>query len=229
MFSIIIPVLHETAIINTLLDSLRKLDQDEPFETIVVDGSPTKDTLQVIADADVKKYACRQGRGYQMNEGAAHATGDILVFLHADTFLPLNALSVIRTSLENTRFVGGAFTLQIESQTMFFRMIAAVTNLRCQITHAPYGDQVIFVRKSFFDAMGGYADLPLMEDVDLMRRIKKKKAEIIILPETVLTSNRRWFQEGFLHTLLRDNTIIFLYWCGVQAEKLAKFYPWLQQ
>jgi rSAM/selenodomain-associated transferase 2 len=225
-FSIIIPVLHESKIINILLDSLEQLERDKSFEIIVVDGSLTQDTLQVIRDKNVKKYACPQGRGRQMNEGAAHATGDILIFLHADTFLPPNVLSLIQTALENKQYVGGAFTLQIQSQTLFFRIIAAITTFRCRITRAPYGDQVIFLRKPYFDTIGGYANMPLMEDVELMRRIKKKKGQIIILPTPVITSDRRWHQEGLLYTLLRDNGIIFLYWCGISAEKLAKFYPW---
>ena len=225
-FSIIIPVLHEADIITALLDSLRQLEWDEPFEIIVVDGSTTQDTLQMIADTDVLKYACPQGRGRQMNEGAAHATGDFLVFLHADTFLPPNALSLIQSTLENKRYVGGAFTLQIQSQISFLRAIAAYSTLRSQISRAPYGDQVIFLRKAYFEAIGGYADIPLMEDVELMRRIKKKKGQIIILPTPVITSDRRWHQEGVLYTLLRDNIIIILYLCGVPAEKLIRFYPW---
>jgi rSAM/selenodomain-associated transferase 2 len=228
-FSIIIPVLHESAIIRALLDSLEQLERDEPFEIIVVDGSPTQDTLRVITQENVMKYACRQGRGRQMNEGAAHATGDILVFLHADTFLPPNALSLIQTTLEDNHYVGGAFTLQIHPPTPFLRMIAAYSTLRSQISRAPYGDQVIFLRKHYFDAIGGYADIPLMEDVELMRRIKRNKGRTIILPSPVITSDRRWHQEGFLYTLLRDNIIIFLYWCRIPAEKLAKFYPWQTQ
>lgn len=225
-FSIIIPVLHEAEIITTLLDSLRQLEWDEPFEIIIVDGSKTQDTLQVISDTNVLKYACPQGRGRQMNEGAAHATGDILVFLHADTFLPPNALSLIQSTLENKRYVGGAFTLQIQSQISFLRAIAAYSTLRAQISRIPYGDQVIFLRKAYFKAIGGYADIPLMEDVELMRRIKKMNGQIIILPTPVITSDRRWHQEGVLHTLLRDNIIIILYLCGMPAEKLIRFYPW---
>jgi rSAM/selenodomain-associated transferase 2 len=228
-FSIIIPVLHESEIIHTQLESLKHIATDEAFEIIVVDGSPTKDTLRVIPEKNVIKYTCPQGRGRQMNEGAVHATGDILVFLHADTFLPPNAFSLIQTALENQRYVGGAFTLQIQSQTSFLKMIAAYSTLRSQISRAPYGDQVIFLRKTYFDAIGGYADIPLMEDVELMRRIRKKKGHIIILPTPVITSDRRWHQEGFFYTLLRDNIIIFLYWCGMPAEKLAKFYPWPKQ
>ncbi len=228
-FSIIIPVLHESKIINTLLDSLDRLKRDEPFEIIVVDGSPTQDTLQVISKKNVMKYGSPQGRGRQMNKGAAHATGDILIFLHADTFLPSNALSLIQTTLTDQHYVGGAFALGIQSQNPLLKMIASFSTLRSHLTRAPYGDQVIFLRKSYFDTIGGYQDIPLMEDVELMRRIKKKDGEIIILSTPVITSDRRWNQEGLLYTTVRDLIIIFLYWCGMPAEKLVKFYPWQKE
>jgi rSAM/selenodomain-associated transferase 2 len=227
-FSIIIPVLHEGKIINPLLERLDHLQTDRPVEVIVVDGSPTKDTLSVISKKIIKKYSCLQGRGRQMNLGAAHASGDILVFLHADTILPTNALMVIDETLQNENLVGGAFTLQIQSKKHLLHMIAVYSTLRSRLTRAPYGDQVIFLRKSYFDALGGYRDIPLMEDVELMRRIKKKKGKISILPTPVITSERRWNQEGLFYTAVRDTIIIFLYWCGIPAEKLARFYPWQQ-
>lgn len=225
-FSIIIPVLHEAKTIQILLDSLRHLITDVPFEIIVVDGSPTQDTLQVISDETIKRYSCQAGRARQMNLGAAHASGDILVFLHADTLLPVNALMIIQETLQNQQLVGGAFSLLINSQRFVLRMMAVFSTFRSRLTRAPYGDQAIFLRKSYFDSIGGYQNLPLMEDVELMRRIKKKKDYIIILPIAVVTSDRRWNQEGLLYTTLRDTVIIFLYWCRMPAEKLARFYPW---
>jgi len=228
-FSIVIPVLHESKIINTLLDSLKQIKNDESVEIIVVDGSPTQDTLGVISDKDVRKYSCPQGRGRQMNEGAANATGEILIFLHADTFLPSNAFSLIKTTLENKRYIGGAFALGIQTQNPLLKMIASFSTLRSRLTRAPYGDQVQFFRKSFFDKLGGYQHIPLMEDVEIMRRVRKNHGEIVILSTSVITSDRRWTQEGFLYTTVRDLIIIFLYWCGFPAEKLAKFYPWQKE
>jgi rSAM/selenodomain-associated transferase 2 len=227
MFSIIIPVLHETEIINLLLESLKDITKDYSAEIIIVDGSPTQDTLAVITDTSVQKLHSIQGRAVQMNTGAAHATGEILVFLHADTFLPPNALSKIQNCLQNPDIVGGAFTSQPNSRNRFIQAIYKTSMLRAHITRAPYGDQVIFLRKTFFDTLGGYANLPLMEDVELMRRVKKKGGRIMILPDIALTSARRWTQEGILYSWLRDNYIIFLYWCGVPAQKLEQFYPWL--
>jgi rSAM/selenodomain-associated transferase 2 len=225
-FSIIIPVLHESEFINTQLEAVKHLETDEPFEIIVVDGSPTLDTLQVITDDTIITSSCQQGRGRQMNTGATRASGDILVFLHADTILPTDALLLIRKTFQNEQIVGGAFTLQIQSSSLTLRMAAAFSTIRSRISHVPYGDQVIFLRQSFFDAIGGYQNIPLMEDVELMRRIRKKKGNIIVLPDPVVTSARRWAQEGLYYATLRNTIIIFLYWCGISVEKLAKFYPW---
>jgi rSAM/selenodomain-associated transferase 2 len=224
-FSIIIPVIHESKVIHKLLESLAQLETDELFEIIIVDGSPTQDTLRAITDKNVMKYASSPGRGCQMNKGATHARGDILVFVHADTLLPPKALSLIQTALENQRYIGGAFSHQFQLQTPYFKMLATLATLRSQITRAPYGDQVHFFRKTYFDTIGGYKDMPLMEDVELMRRIRKKNDQIIILPYHTITSARRWNQEGLFYTSLRDIIIIFLYWCGMPAEKLARFYP----
>lgn len=225
-FSIIIPVLHESEIIHAQLESLKDIETEDAFEIIVVDGSPTRDTLQVITDNTIILCSSPPGRGRQMNLGAARATGDVLVFLHADTSLPRNALMLIQKHLQNMLLVGGAFSLQIDSHRPLLTMTAAFTTLRSQITRAPYGDQVIFLRKTYFDAIGGYRDIPLMEDVELMRRIKKKEGKIIILPTPVVTSDRRWNQEGLWYTTLRNSLIIFLYSCGIPAEKLVKVYPW---
>lgn len=225
-FSIIIPVLHESELINTQLEVVKHLETEDLFEIIVVDGSPTCDTLQVITDKTVVTCSCQQGRGHQMNVGAARASGDILVFLHADTTLPMHALLQIRETLQNKQIVGGGFTLHIQSPRLILRIVAAFSTIRSRITRAPYGDQVIFLRKSYFETIGGYQEIPLMEDVELMRRIRKKRGRIIILQTPVVTSARRWDQEGIYYATLRDNIIIFLYWCGVPAKKLAKFYPW---
>jgi rSAM/selenodomain-associated transferase 2 len=204
---------------------LHDLVKEKPCEIIVVDGSKTQDTLGVITDNTIKKYSCEKGRGRQMNLGAAHASGEILIFLHADTRLPSNALRIITEVLQGHQIVGGAFSLQIDSDKLLLRMTALFSTLRSRMTRAPYGDQVIFLRKTIFDAIGGYQEIPIMEDVELMRRIKKQKEKIIILSTSIVTSDRRWKQEGLLYTTLRDTLIIFLYWCGVPAEKLARFYP----
>ncbi len=222
--SIIIPVLHETALINALLGHLRTLSLNEQCEMIVVDGSKTGDTLAVIANDDVVCLVSSCGRARQMNAGAAVAGGDILLFLHADTRLPADALLRIGQALQEKACRGGAFDLAIDSEKWLIRLIASVASLRSRFTRIPYGDQAIFIRRDVFRDLGGYPDIPLFEDVALMRQLKKKGAPLAILAPGVVTSSRRWDREGPLYVTLRNWLLLAAYHLGMSPEKLAKFY-----
>jgi len=222
--SVIIPVLNEAETINTTLAHLKNTSLGENFEIIVADGDSSGNTLKVVNDPDIVKVLSPKGRGLQMNAGANEANGEVLVFLHSDTDLPINAATAIRTALAEPNIVGGAFDLGIQSDRQIYKIIAAAASLRSRITRIPYGDQAIFIKKSFFFHMGGFQDIPLMEDVELMRRIKKKRCQIKILPNKVKTSPRRWQQEGPLYCTLRNWTIILLYLAGVSPAKLIHFY-----
>ena len=164
------------------------------------------------------------GRGRQMNAGASDALGEILIFLHADTCLQVDALTLIRHALANRQYVAGAFDLGIRSKKLIFKIIANTASLRSRFTRMPYGDQVIFIRKDYFQTIGGYRTIPLMEDVDLFKRIKKGGDTICILPARALTSPRRWENEGIISCTLRNWMLIILYQIGVSPEKLAHFY-----
>jgi len=166
----------------------------------------------------------QRGRARQMNKGAVHAGGKILLFLHADTLLPEGALQRISALMEKGAVVAGAFELGIDSARPVFRIIEKAASLRSRILRIPYGDQAIFIRKDYFRALGGFREIPLMEDVELMRRIKKAGDRISIIPEKVKTSPRRWEKEGILFCTLRNWTLISLYFLGVSPERLAKFY-----
>ena len=159
-----------------------------------------------------------------MNAGAATAHGEILIFLHADTKLPDNALGKISRVLQDERYVGGAFDLGIDSRRLFLKYISARASLRSRLNRIPYGDQAIFIRKDYFDQIGRFKDIPLMEDVDLMRRIKKDKKKIYILSDKVMTSARRWERDGALYTTLRNQILIALFYLGVSPYRLAKYY-----
>jgi len=222
--SVIIPVLNEAAIINQVIDGIYRLPYDRTVEIIVVDGSPGGETFNAIKINDVKKFVSRNGRSHQLNEGSLNARGEILLFLHADTELPQNALNAISSVLDNKKYVGGAFDLGIQSGRRVFRLIETGASLRSRITRVPYGDQAIFIRKDYFDSIGGFSQIPLMEDVELMRRIKKAGDKIYIIPEKVKTSPRRWEKEGIVYCTLRNWTLISLYSMGVPTEKLAAFY-----
>jgi len=159
-----------------------------------------------------------------MNAGAAAARGEILIFLHADTTLPENALEKISRAMQDPDFVGGAFDLKIDSERLFLKYISVRASLRSRWNRIPYGDQAIFIRKKYFDQIGGYKEIPLMEDVDLMRRIKKDGKKIFILPDKVTTSARRWESDGMLYTTLRNQILVRLFYLGISPHKLAKYY-----
>jgi len=223
-FSIIIPVLHEGERINDLIGHLRQLDPEKMSEIIVVDGAPEKDTLRAIHDDEITKIFTEKGRARQMNAGAFAAKGDILIFLHADTELPLSVLRRMNEFISRNQYVGGAFDLGIKSDKRIYRVIAFLGSLRSRLNRIPYGDQAIFVRRDYFNKIVGYKDVPLMEDVEFMRRIKRSGKKILISHDRVMTSPRRWEEEGLTYCILRNWTLQVLYFLGVSPHKLVKYY-----
>jgi rSAM/selenodomain-associated transferase 2 len=222
--SIIIPVWNEASIINQTINTLLSLPCDDDLEVIVVDVGPSGETIGAIRNREVKTAVAEKGRAKQMNKGASVALGNILVFLHADTVLPKDALQSISSAMQKKDIVGGAFDLGIQSDRLIFRIIENAASLRSRITRIPYGDQAPFIRRDYFHAVGGFKEIPLMEDVELMRRINKAGDRIHIIPEKVKTSPRRWETEGILYCTVRNWTISTLYFLGVPPEKLMRFY-----
>lgn len=222
--SVIIPVLHEGEHINEILQSLSSAAGDVPYEVIVVDADPAGGTIAQISDHRVMTARALRGRALQMNAGAARACGDILLFLHADTLLPGKAFSNIIGALSDGRFIGGAFDLGISNRRLIFRIIGFAASFKHRLTRVPYGDQAIFMRRDYFKAIGGYPEIPLMEDVELMKRVKRQGGRIIILRETVATSSRKWEKDGVAYTIFRNWVIQALYLFGVSAERLVKYY-----
>ncbi|MBM2838076.1 MAG: glycosyl transferase family 2 [Deltaproteobacteria bacterium] len=217
--SVVIPVLNEEKVIER---NLRDLNKNLITETIVSDGGSNDDTV-VIASRFAKVVHSNPGRGAQMNFGAKAATCDILLFLHADTILPDQWRDRILSSMADEGVVGGAFSLSIDSDRLSHRIIAATANLRSRLTKLPYGDQGIFVKRSVFEKIGGFKDIPIMEDVDLMRRLKKS-GKVIILDDKVKTLARRWEKEGVVYSTLRNWLLLTLFYMGVTPERLYKLY-----
>jgi rSAM/selenodomain-associated transferase 2 len=222
--SVIVPVYREAAVINLTLADLPAPSPAVPIEIIVVDGHPAGTTLEVIARSDVRKVIGPRGRGPQMNRGAALANGAVLLFLHADTLLPANAFARIAEALAGSGAVGGAFGLGIRSPRAAFRVIEAAVALRSRLTRIPYGDQGIFLKRRFFNALGGFMDIPIMEDVELMRRVKRSGHRLVFLPHRVQTSARRWEREGIVFCTLRNWLLMTLFLCGAPPRRLARFY-----
>ena len=223
-FSIIVPVFHEGEKVNELIGHLHHLDPEKNLEIIIVDGSLERDTLKAINSNHVIKISSEKGRAKQMNIGASAAKGEILIFLHADTELPIQALKKINTLLEQKGYVGGAFDLGIKSDKFVFRVIEVLASLRSRLNKIPFGDQAIFIRREYFNAIGGYKEIPLMEDVELMRRIKKSGSKTWIFHDRVMTSPRRWEMEGVIYCTLRNWTLQTLYFLGVSPDKLIRYY-----
>jgi rSAM/selenodomain-associated transferase 2 len=222
--SVVIPVLREQGLINGAIQRIRGLTSGGTAEIIVVDGGTEAETLAVIRDDEVKRIASERGRGKQMNKGAAAAKGDVLLFLHVDTQLPPDALRRIIALMDETRFSAGAFDLGISALGLSYRIIEKAASLRSRLTGIPYGDQAIFIRRNYFMSLGGYKELPIMEDVNLMRRIRRGGGRIGFIREKVRTSARRWEKEGVVRCTCRNWIIMALYLLGVPPERLAAWY-----
>jgi rSAM/selenodomain-associated transferase 2 len=191
---------------------------------IVVDGGSDDATMQMAARfSGVRLLSSPRGRARQMNAGARAARGDLLLFLHADTWLPQEALGAVSAAFDDARVVGGRFDVRFDSPRPVLRMIAFFMNLRSRASGISTGDQAIFVRREVFETMGGYPDMPLMEDVDLTRRLKRR-GRLAALPLRVTTSARKWEREGVLRTMALMWALRFLYMVGVSPTRLHRWY-----
>ncbi|MGD9085944.1 MAG: TIGR04283 family arsenosugar biosynthesis glycosyltransferase [Desulfobacterales bacterium] len=218
--SIIIPALNEAATIENTLSALQGVDH---LEVIVVDGGSTDETVDLARRQGAKVLQTQAGKANQMNCGAAAASGEVLVFLHADTRLPGDFNRLILAALNQTGVVAGAFRLAIDSQAAGIRFIERVADMRSRYLQLPYGDQALFMKKSVFDAIGGFADVPIMEDFILVRRLRRK-GKIAILPAAVITSPRRWLHFGILKTWMVNQMIVIAFYLGISPERLARWY-----
>lgn len=224
VFSIVVPVLNEATGINKLVEHIRCLEGADCCEIIVVDGDSDGGTVNAIADGAVVRIIGEQSRARQMNAGAAIAKGEVLVFLHADTELPIAAIPRIAESLEEDAIVGGAFDAGIDTMDLAVRFVTMIARIKHRINRVPFGDQAIFLRRDYFEKIGGFKDIPLMEDIELMKRIKKRGDRIRIISLRVKTSARRWRKEGLVHGVLRNFLLRVLFSMGVSPEKLVRYY-----
>lgn len=228
--SVIIPTLNEERTIMATLAHTAALGFDE---LIVVDGGSLDQTPVLVesykrrtqspAQSPVRLVTAPCGRAHQMNEGAKASRGEILLFLHADTQLPGDAKMMIDTTLADQRMVGGRFDVRFDRPSMWGTIISRMMNWRSRLSGIATGDQALFVRRPIFEQMGGFADMPLMEDIDFSRRLKRKGATAA-LTATVTTSFRRWERHGPLRTILLMWVLRFLYWIGISPSHLVEWY-----
>jgi len=220
-FSIVVPTLNEGPGIKQTLTSLASWRRDG-HEVIVVDGGSQDETVACATPLVDCVVESERGRARQMNAGAARAKGDVLLFLHADTSLPDEAQTLIVSKISAQR-PWGRFDVRLSGSQKMFRVIERLMNWRSCLTGIATGDQGIFVLRSRFEALGGFPDQPLMEDIELSKRLKKQARPICIhIP--LITSSRRWEQRGIFTTILLMWRLRLLYWLGVDANKLARLY-----
>ena len=221
-FSIIMPVLNEAAILESQLAHVTSQCSHLDHELLIVDGGSCDATVTIA-----ERYGCvlnaPRGRASQMNAGAAVANGDVLLFLHADTTLPDTAFIAIERALASPMVVGGAFRLCFNCTNWSYRLVAFTTNLRSQMRTLFTGDQAYFIRTTSFRAIGGYPDQPLMEDLEIITRLRKI-GKVVLLPHYVTTSARRHAKIGLWRTVLFMWYLRTLYKFGVSPAQLRQMY-----
>jgi len=214
--SVIIPVYRDAAALKRTLAST-------DFSRAELIVSATRDDASLAelraARKDIVWVDAPRGRAFQMNAGAAFARGDWLVFLHADTKLPAEWCEVIEDASRDPRVAAGCFRFALDSDAPMARVIELGVRLRVAVLGLPYGDQAIFVRRTVFEAMGGYAHLPIMEDVDLVQRLRRR-GRLFRSSKPAITSSRRWERDGWIGRTARHLLLILLYFSGVPPERL---------
>lgn len=217
--SIVIPTLNEAANISQAIEKAQRI---KPCEIIVVDGGSHDGTLEHAKSAD-RRIGSPAGRSLQMNAGAEIASGDVLLFLHADCWLEQGAIEAVRRILQQPDVVGGCFRQKIESPGLFYRLLERGNSLRVKTLKWAYGDQGIFVRKEAFRQAGGFPPIKLMEDLYFIKKLKKL-GKIALVDHPIHVSARRWKSKGVIGQTLRNWALISLAQCGVPPDRLARFY-----
>jgi rSAM/selenodomain-associated transferase 2 len=218
--SIVIPTLNEAACIAGTVQSLRR---QQPGEIIVVDGGSDDDTIALAGDADLV-LTTPPGRATQMNAGAACARGDGLLFLHADCTLEEHALDAAEALLRRTSVIAGCFSMRVQANGWTYRVIDGCASARVRLTGVIYGDQGLLLRRADFERLGGFPNVRFMEDVEFSQRLQRE-GRIVVLPQRIFVSPRRWQKAGIVRQTLRNWTLTALALGGVSPDRLAGSYP----
>ena len=221
--TVVIPTLNEE---ETIEQTLSRLHHPAFSEILVVDGGSHDHTLARVATAapHARILSGTKGRARQMNSGAAASKEDVLLFLHADTLLPLTAADDVLTTLQDPRTIGGRFDVRFDRDSGWYWLICRMMNWRSRLTGIVTGDQALFVRRPVFEAVGGFPDIPVMEDIALSKQLKRV-GRIAALKSCVLTSSRRWTRHGTIRTIVLMWGLRFLFFVGVAPARLKPWYP----
>ena len=218
--SIIIPAINEA---DNIANTIESIGPGDKKEVIVVDGGSNDDTVGIAKSLGARVITSAPPRARQMNQGADQATGDVFLFLHADTRLPEKFDEFVFNSFKQPKMVAGAFEFRMDSPIPGLRLIERLANWRSRCLKMPYGDQAIFLSSKLFHYLGGFLDIAIMEDFELVRRLRKQ-GKIVILPVPVFTSPRRWQNFGILKTTLINQLVIAAYVMGIAPEVIARWY-----
>ncbi|MCF7820999.1 MAG: TIGR04283 family arsenosugar biosynthesis glycosyltransferase [Mariprofundaceae bacterium] len=218
--AVVVPLLNEAKSLPQLFQLLDGLDADE---IILVDGGSTDGSDQLLAESGFQWINSLSGRAVQMNKGAGECVSDILLFIHADTDICSSHISAVKEAMRSADNVGGRFDVHLSGNRPAFRLIEWMINLRSRLTKISTGDQCQFVRRIVFESLGGFPEQPLMEDIELSKRLKQL-GKIACLRDRVTTSSRRWEQFGIFRTILLMWKLRLLYWLGVPPQRLATMY-----
>jgi rSAM/selenodomain-associated transferase 2 len=194
-----------------------------PHEILVVDGGSSDRSREIAGRLGVNVMSAERGRARQMNQGAAQATGEVLLFLHADTRLPSSAFAEIRDAFTDADCIGGRFDVELEGDHWMLPVVARMISQRSRLTKVATGDQALFVRRGVFEQMGGFPDIPLMEDIAFCRSLKLM-GRVACLRSRVVSSGRRWEIDGVWRTIFRMWTLKLLYLGGVSPARLKQYY-----
>jgi rSAM/selenodomain-associated transferase 2 len=217
--SVVIPTLNEAA---CLAKTLRLVRLEKPHEIIVVDGGSDDGTCDQACEADCVLNGPR-GRAAQMNLGAAHARGDVLLFLHGDCALEVGALREAERCLMRPGIVAGCFRMSVKASGLAYRLIDAAATARVRLTGLVYGDQGLFLGRRRFERIGGFPPLRFMEDVYLSKTLRRE-GRVAVAPRRIFVSPRRWQRQGIVRQTLRNWTLTALAAGGVHPDRLAAFY-----
>jgi rSAM/selenodomain-associated transferase 2 len=218
--SVVIPALDEAERIEAAIRGALEAPPDPAVELIVVDGGSCDATRALAAAAGARVLETGRGRARQLRAGVSASAGDVLLFLHADTRLPRGWAAAVRDALRDERVVAGAFRLRFDEPAFVFRFIEFGARVRSAFWRLPYGDQALFVRRSALEAVGGIPDVPIMEDLDLVYRLKRR-GRLALLGAPAVTSARRYRAGGPLRTMLRHWLAAAAWTLGVDRERVA--------
>jgi len=217
---VVVPLLNEAMALPQLLQDLRQCDADE---LVLVDGGSGDTSQEILQQSGLRWLSSKRGRGAQMNAGARMIKSEIILFLHADTAISSSHIKALRELAAKPDHMGGRFDVRLSGTHPLLRVIEWFINLRSRLSRISTGDQAMFVRRDAFKAMGGFAELPLMEDIEFSYRLKRQ-GKVVCLRQKVCTSSRRWERHGIMRTMFLMWRLRLFYWLGMPAERLARMY-----